>query len=90
MQAGADDYLVKPFNPLELKARLLVGQRIVKLHEELVAAKESMRYAATRDSLTGLLNRGEILDFLDRESERARRGESRSASYWRISTISRK
>ncbi len=74
MQAGADDYLVKPFNPLELRARIQVGQRIVKLHEELVAAKESMRYAATRDSLTGLLNRGEALDFLGRESERARRG----------------
>lgn len=74
MQAGADDYLVKPFDQLELKARLLVGQRIIKLNEELVAARESMRYAATRDSLTGLLNRGETLDFLSRESERARRG----------------
>jgi two-component system cell cycle response regulator len=73
MQAGADDYLVKPFDQLELKARLLVGQRIVKLHEELVTARESMRYAATRDSLTGLLNRGETLDFLSRESERTRR-----------------
>jgi len=73
MQAGADDYLVKPFKPLELKARLLVGQRIVKLHEELASARESMRYAATRDSLTGLLNRGETLDFLNRESERAKR-----------------
>jgi two-component system, cell cycle response regulator len=73
MQAGADDYLVKPFNQLELKARLLVGKRIVSLHEELVSARESMRYAATRDSLTGLLNRGETLDFLSRESERSRR-----------------
>jgi DNA-binding response OmpR family regulator len=31
MQAGADDYLVKPFDQLELKARLLVGKRIVGL-----------------------------------------------------------
>jgi len=73
MQAGADDYLVKPFDQLELKARLQVGKRIVSLHEELVSARESMRYAATRDSLTGLLNRGETLDFLHRESERSRR-----------------
>jgi two-component system, cell cycle response regulator len=73
MQAGADDYLVKPFDQLELKARLQVGKRIVSLHEELVTARESMRYAATRDSLTGLLNRGETLDFLRRESERSRR-----------------
>jgi len=73
MQAGADDYLVKPFNQLELKARLLVGKRIVDLHKELVSAHESMRYAATHDSLTGLMNRGETLDFLNRELERAKR-----------------
>jgi two-component system cell cycle response regulator len=74
MQAGADDYLVKPFDERELKARLLVGKRIIGLHEELVSARDSMRYAATHDSLTGLLNRGETLDLLSRESERARRG----------------
>src|SRR5580700_6856041 len=73
MQAGADDYLVKPFDELELKARLLVGKRILELQEELVAARESMRHAATHDSLTGLMNRGEIIDMLKRELERARR-----------------
>ena len=73
MQAGADDYLVKPFDELELKARLLVGKRILDLQEELVAARESMRHAATHDSLTGLTNRGEILAMLERELERARR-----------------
>jgi two-component system, cell cycle response regulator len=74
MQAGADDYLVKPFDQMELRARLLAGKRIVTLHEELVSARESMRYAATHDSLTGLMNRGEALDFLNREYERAGRG----------------
>ena len=73
MQAGADDYLVKPFDELELKARLLVGKRILDLQEELVSARESMRHAATHDSLTGLTNRGEILAMLERELERARR-----------------
>jgi len=73
MQAGADDYLVKPFDELELKARLLVGKRILDLQEELVSARESMRHAATHDSLTGLMNRGEILTMLERELERARR-----------------
>ena len=73
MQAGADDYLVKPFDELELKARLLVGKRILNLQEELVSARESMRHAATHDSLTGLMNRGEILTMLERELERARR-----------------
>jgi len=73
MQAGADDYLVKPFDELELKARLLVGKRILELQEELVSAREAMRHAATHDSLTELMNRGEILAMLQRELERARR-----------------
>ena len=73
MQAGADDYLVKPFDALELRARLMVGKRIIELQEELVAARDSMRYAATHDALTGLMNRAEILDALKRELERARR-----------------
>jgi len=74
MRAGADDYLVKPFDESELRARLLVGKRILDLQEELVAARESMRHAATHDSLTGLINRREVLDTLHRELERARRG----------------
>jgi two-component system, cell cycle response regulator len=73
MTAGADDYLVKPFDELELKARLLVGKRILDLQEELVSAREAMRHAATHDSLTGLMNRGEILAMLQREIERGRR-----------------
>jgi diguanylate cyclase (GGDEF)-like protein len=76
MQAGADDYLIKPFDESELKARLLVGQRILKLQDELIAARESMRHAATHDSLTGLMNRAETLEFLNRELARARREHS--------------
>src|SRR3984893_14630830 len=76
MQAGADDYLVKPFDELELKARLLVGKRILDLQEELVSARESMRHDATHDSLTGLMNRGEIFAMLKRELERARRNNT--------------
>jgi len=70
MQAGADDYLIKPFDELELKARLLVGQRILKLQDELIAARESMRHAATHDSPAGLMNRAETLEFLKRELAR--------------------
>ena len=73
MQAGADDYLAKPFDQLELKARLLVGKRIISLNEELVSAREAMRHAATHDSLTGLMNRRETFNFLNRELERAKR-----------------
>ena len=73
MEAGADDYLSKPFDPPELKARLLAGRRIICLQRELIAARESLRFAATHDSMTGLLNRGEIIGFLRCELARARR-----------------
>jgi PleD family two-component response regulator len=71
MDAGVEDFLGKPFDELELKARLLVGKRIVALQQELIAAREAMRTAATYDGLTGLLNRREIVDFLGRELKRA-------------------
>ena len=73
MEAGADDYLVKPVDGTELKARLLAGRRIVDLHEQLLLAGEFLRFAATHDPLTGLWNRGEILSFLRRELVRADR-----------------
>jgi two-component system, cell cycle response regulator len=76
MRAGADDYLAKPFHPPELKARLLAGKRILDLQGELVSARESLRVAATYDFLTGLLNRGEIVAWLDRELVRAKRETS--------------
>lgn len=73
MRSGADDYLQKPFHPPELEARLLVGKRILDLQRELVSARESLRVAATHDFLTGLLNRGEIVAWLDRELVRGKR-----------------
>ena len=73
LEAGADDYIAKPFDEMELKARLLAGKRILDLHDELVAARESMRHAATHDFLTGLANRGEVWNCLSRELDRSRR-----------------
>jgi len=73
LDAGADDYLVKPCNPLELKVRLRAGRRVIDLQEQLVAARETLRFEAMHDSLTGLLNRGATLEQLDRELVRASR-----------------
>ena len=67
LEAGADDYLVKPCKPAELKARLRTGQRILQLEDTLVAAREDMRFRATHDALTSVWNRASILEFL-RES----------------------
>ena len=66
LDAGADDYLTKPCNPEELRARLRAGQRILQLEDNLVAARDEMRFKATHDPLTTLWNRGTILEALDR------------------------
>lgn len=73
LASGADDYLTKPFHPEELKARLRTGRRILELEDKLVEAREEMRFKATHDPLTTLWNRGLILEFLERELNRARR-----------------
>jgi two-component system cell cycle response regulator len=77
LESGADDYLTKPFDAQELRARLQVGQRILDLQRSLIAAREDLRFQATHDTLTGISNRGAILEALTREhSRRAREGGS--------------
>ena len=79
LEAGADDYLIKPFDPGELKARLHTGQRILELEDNLLEAREDMRYKATHDSLTSLLNRGTILELLAGELARKRSKKNSTA-----------
>jgi len=71
--SGADDYLTKPFDSGELKARLRTGRRILHLEGRLVEARENMRFKATHDALTSLFNRGVIMELLGREISRSRR-----------------
>jgi two-component system cell cycle response regulator len=73
MNAGVDDFLAKPFDPLELKARLAVGKRIVDLQQKLVSANTALQFVASHDFLTGAWNRSEIVAFMQRELARARR-----------------
>jgi two-component system cell cycle response regulator len=71
--SGADDYLTKPFDAEELKARLRTGLRILDLEDRLIEAREEMRYKATHDALTSLWNRGMMLELLGRELSRSHR-----------------
>jgi diguanylate cyclase (GGDEF)-like protein len=71
MGAGADDYLIKPFDHPEMEVRLRAGRRIVDLQAELIQMREALREQATRDALTKCWNRSSIFDLLTHEINRA-------------------
>ncbi len=73
LEAGADDYLVKPIQDVELKARLATGRRIVLLEQSLRNANDENRRLSVTDPLTGSYNRRYLMDLLPRELERATR-----------------
>jgi len=77
LDAGADDYLTKPFSAGELRARLFAGERIVSVQRQLTAAREALREQAIRDALTGLFNRRYLEEALGRELRRAGHGDER-------------
>jgi len=73
LEAGADDYLAKPFDAGELRARINAGRRLIEMQNKLLDARNALAHQAAHDSLTGVLNRRAILDALTRELARERR-----------------
>lgn len=73
LDSGADDYISKPFVPLELLARVRSQLRIRDLHEQLLYANERLKELVDTDDLTGLYNMRSLYEKLDFELERGRR-----------------
>ncbi len=73
LEAGADDYLIKPVYEPELLARLNTGRRILALEHSLRLANERNRVLSITDPLTGAFNRRQLMEQLPRELQRSRR-----------------
>ncbi len=73
MEYGADDYVIKPYSPQELRLRIRAGVRIIELQSALIAAKEEQERLSRTDPLTGTLNRRAIIEHVEKEMSRAAR-----------------
>jgi two-component system cell cycle response regulator len=73
LESGADDYLVKPFDLDELRARVNIANRIIDLEKRLNESLEWANKLATHDSLTDLYNRRALYELAENELARARR-----------------
>ena len=79
---GADDFIHKPPNPDELRARLRLADRVTAMKQQLIQH-------ATTDSLTGLLNRRAFFDSTTEMRHRAEAGKPFSAIMFDIDHFKR-
>lgn len=73
LELGAADYLTKPFSLAELRARLQVGERIVRHRKSIKEQQAQLEHLAREDTLTGLSNRRHFDERLQEEWQRALR-----------------
>lgn len=73
LDSGADDYIIKPFVPLELLARIRTQLRIRDLSQQLLLVNERLKELVDTDDLTGLFNMRSLYQKLEFEIERGKR-----------------
>ena len=75
IQAGANDFIFKPFGKEELLSRMKIAERVIKLEDEVTRGKKKMLTLVKEDPITGLFNRRSLLDEVLKEMGRASREE---------------
>jgi len=73
LEAGADEYLIKPISHTELTMRLKTADRILTLESSLKKSYEEIKALSVRDPLTKVFNRGYLDEKLVQEVKRAYR-----------------
>lgn len=73
LEAGADDYIIKPIHHSELRVRLKNAIRILQLETRLKNSLNEISELSIRDALTGAFNRGYLDHQLNQEVKRAQR-----------------
>jgi diguanylate cyclase (GGDEF)-like protein len=88
LDAGADDYITKPYQADVLEVRLVIARQRVRnietrttLEANLRQERERLRYLATHDPLTKLLNRAMLMETLEDAIQAAREGDRSALIY---------
>lgn len=76
LDSGANDFISKPYNAKELRARVDVGRRMIELQSELIKTRDALAYQATHDPMLDILNRRAVLEGLERELARMQRNKT--------------
>lgn len=73
LEAGASDFIFKPFGKDEIASRIMIAEHVMKLEEEIIRNKRKIIKLVKEDPITGLLNRRSLLDEVLKEMGRASR-----------------
>lgn len=71
LEAGVDDFIIKPIDPLDLQTKIRAGSRIIRLQGTVTSFLDHYEAQAVSDPLTGLWNESAIVDILGRELARS-------------------
>jgi diguanylate cyclase (GGDEF)-like protein len=88
LEAGADDYIIKPYRAATLDIRLIIAQQRIKnietrivLEADLLRERERLQYQSTHDSLTQLLNRTALMQHIQSAVQAAHPGNTSALLY---------